>query len=152
MKSLYLRIQIYSIFLLTISPFLLQSAGMALCDMFTLLCPAPGLIYMLTLGNHNQPLSGVATCHAWIAFYEVSGTLLYLPLVCLLFPSDVAFGLRRCFSWTFSLADDTQHVPHRVDLADPGTGCSKVRGREIRQRRSCLHTFSTSCLTRSQTL
>ena len=69
LKSLhYLGIQIYSTFSFLISSF----AGMALCDMFTLLCPAPGLIYMLTLGNHNQPLSGVVSCHAWIAFYEVS--------------------------------------------------------------------------------
>lgn len=49
--------------------------AMALCDMFTLLFPAPGLLYMFTFGNHYKPLAPVAACYAWNAFNEVSGTL-----------------------------------------------------------------------------
>lgn len=124
--NLNLRIQIYSPFSpSTFSSFSLSILGMALCDMFTLLCPAPGLIYMLTLGNHNRPLSSVAACHAWIAFYEVR------------IESDYSFGQRRRSAerWTLSLyycflpptIDDPQHVPHRINMVDAGPGCSKVR-------------------------
>ncbi|XP_055704597.1 sex peptide receptor [Phlebotomus papatasi] len=45
--------------------------AMALCDMFTLLFPAPGLIYMFTLGNHYKPLSPTLACYAWNALNEV---------------------------------------------------------------------------------
>lgn len=34
---------------------------------------ASGLIYMLTIGNHNQPLSGVMTSHSWIALKLFNG-------------------------------------------------------------------------------
>lgn len=44
---------------------------MALCDMCTLLFPAPGLIYMYTFGNHYKPLTPIAACVAWNALNEV---------------------------------------------------------------------------------
>lgn len=46
--------------------------AMALCDMFTLLVPAPWLIYMYTLGNHYKPLWPVGLCFAWNIMHEVS--------------------------------------------------------------------------------
>ncbi|XP_055530773.1 sex peptide receptor [Wyeomyia smithii] len=45
--------------------------GMALCDMFTLLFPAPGLLYMYTFGNHYKPLSPIAACYVWNALNEI---------------------------------------------------------------------------------
>lgn len=46
--------------------------AMALCDMFTLLFPAPWLIYMYTFGNHYKPLWPISTCYAWSVMHEVS--------------------------------------------------------------------------------
>lgn len=46
--------------------------AMALCDMFTLLFPAPWLFYMYTLGNHYKPLAPVGTCYAYKVMNEVS--------------------------------------------------------------------------------
>lgn len=46
--------------------------AMALCDMFTLLLPAPWLIYMYTFGNHYKPLYPVSLCYAWNTMHEVS--------------------------------------------------------------------------------
>ncbi|XP_055621570.1 sex peptide receptor [Toxorhynchites rutilus septentrionalis] len=45
--------------------------AMALCDMFTLLFPAPGLLYMYTFGNHYKPLSPIAACYVWNALNEI---------------------------------------------------------------------------------
>lgn len=45
--------------------------AMALCDMFTLLVPAPWLIYMYTFGNHFKPLWPVSLCFAWNIMHEV---------------------------------------------------------------------------------
>lgn len=49
--------------------------AMALCDMFTLLFPAPWLIYMYTFGNHYKPLWPISICYAWTVMHEVSKTL-----------------------------------------------------------------------------
>lgn len=46
--------------------------AMALCDLFTLLFPAPWLIYMYTLGNHYKPLSPASLCYTWNMMHEVS--------------------------------------------------------------------------------
>lgn len=46
--------------------------AMALCDMFTLLLPAPWLIYMYTLGNHYKPLYPITLCYAWNVMHEVN--------------------------------------------------------------------------------
>lgn len=46
--------------------------AMALCDMFTLLFPAPWLIYMYTLGNHYKPLYPISLCYIWFVMHEVS--------------------------------------------------------------------------------
>lgn len=48
---------------------------MALCDMFTLLFPAPGLLYMYTFGNHYKPLKPLAA-YAWNALNEVNKTFI----------------------------------------------------------------------------
>lgn len=45
--------------------------AMALCDMFTLLFPAPWLIYMYTFGNHYKPLWPISICYAWSIMHEV---------------------------------------------------------------------------------
>lgn len=45
--------------------------SMALCDMFTLLVPAPWLIYMYTFGNHYKPLYPVPVCYTWSIMHEV---------------------------------------------------------------------------------
>lgn len=45
--------------------------AMALCDMFTLLVPAPWLIYMYTFGNHYKPLWPISICYAWNIMHEV---------------------------------------------------------------------------------
>lgn len=45
--------------------------AMALCDMFTLLLPAPWLIYMYTFGNHYKPLYPISLCYAWNIMHEV---------------------------------------------------------------------------------
>ncbi|KAJ6645208.1 Sex peptide receptor, partial [Pseudolycoriella hygida] len=44
--------------------------AMALCDMFTLVFPAPGLWYMYTFGNHYKPLAPISACYAWNVFNE----------------------------------------------------------------------------------
>lgn len=54
---------------------------MALCDMFTLLFPAPGLLYMYTFGNHYKPLKPLAA-YAWNALNEVNKTKLLLKRKC----------------------------------------------------------------------
>lgn len=46
--------------------------AMALCDMFTLLFPAPWLIYMYTFGNHYKPLWPISICYFWNVMHEVS--------------------------------------------------------------------------------
>ncbi|KAF5286709.1 hypothetical protein FQA39_LY16192 [Lamprigera yunnana] len=45
--------------------------AMALCDMFTLLFPAPWLIYMYTFGNHYKPLWPISICYAWTVMHEI---------------------------------------------------------------------------------
>jgi hypothetical protein len=55
--------------------------GMALCDMFTLLFPAPWLIYMYTFGNHYKPLSSVVACYAWTFMNEVIPALFHTASV-----------------------------------------------------------------------
>ncbi|KPJ03732.1 FMRFamide receptor [Papilio xuthus] len=45
--------------------------AMALCDMFTMLFPAPWLFYMYTFGNHYKPLSPIQACQAWNYMNEV---------------------------------------------------------------------------------
>lgn len=45
--------------------------AMALCDMLTLLFPAPWLFYMYTLGNHYKPLSPAGLCYAYRVMHEV---------------------------------------------------------------------------------
>ncbi|KAF7286426.1 hypothetical protein GWI33_005344 [Rhynchophorus ferrugineus] len=51
--------------------------SMALCDMFTLLVPAPWLIYMYTLGNHYKPLHPVPICYTWSIMHEVLPNLFH---------------------------------------------------------------------------
>ncbi|ETN62690.1 sex peptide receptor [Anopheles darlingi] len=50
--------------------------AMALCDLFTVLFPAPGLLYMYTFGNHYKPLSPPLACYIWNALNEI------LPALC----------------------------------------------------------------------
>ncbi|XP_061398281.1 uncharacterized protein LOC133333990, partial [Musca vetustissima] len=44
--------------------------GMAICDMLTVIFPAPGLWYMYSFGNHYKPLHPVSLCWAFNLFNE----------------------------------------------------------------------------------
>ncbi|XP_017481308.1 PREDICTED: sex peptide receptor-like, partial [Rhagoletis zephyria] len=44
--------------------------AMAICDMLTVIFPAPGLWYMYTFGNHYKPLHPVSMCLAYSIFNE----------------------------------------------------------------------------------
>ncbi|XP_053950264.1 sex peptide receptor [Anastrepha ludens] len=50
--------------------------AMAICDMLTVMFPAPGLWYMYTFGNHYKPLHPVSMCLAYTIFNEI------MPAVC----------------------------------------------------------------------
>ncbi|XP_037932351.1 sex peptide receptor-like [Teleopsis dalmanni] len=50
--------------------------GMAICDMLTVIFPAPGLWYMYTFGNHYKPLHPVSMCLAYSIFNEI------MPAMC----------------------------------------------------------------------
>nr|XP_036227687.1 sex peptide receptor [Bactrocera oleae]XP_036227688.1 sex peptide receptor [Bactrocera oleae] len=50
--------------------------AMAICDMLTVIFPAPGLWYMYTFGNHYKPLHPVSMCLAYSIFNEL------MPAVC----------------------------------------------------------------------
>ncbi|CAH1179132.1 unnamed protein product [Phaedon cochleariae] len=45
--------------------------AMAICDMFTLLVPAPWFIYMYTFGNHYKPLWPISVCYSWDMMQEI---------------------------------------------------------------------------------
>lgn len=45
--------------------------AMALSDMFTLLFPAPWLLYLYTFGNHHKPLRPLSACYAYNYMNEV---------------------------------------------------------------------------------
>ncbi|XP_058974980.1 uncharacterized protein LOC131801037 [Musca domestica] len=47
--------------------------GMAICDMLTVIFPAPGLWYMYSFGNHYKPLHPVSLCWAYNIFNEKRG-------------------------------------------------------------------------------
>ncbi|XP_017054983.1 sex peptide receptor [Drosophila ficusphila] len=49
--------------------------GMAICDMLTVIFPAPGLWYMYTFGNHYKPLHPVSMCLAYSIFNEIMPAL-----------------------------------------------------------------------------
>ncbi|XP_018324154.1 sex peptide receptor [Agrilus planipennis] len=51
--------------------------AMALCDMFTLLIPAPWFIYMYTFGNHYRPLAPVGVCYAYNVMNEILPNLFH---------------------------------------------------------------------------
>lgn len=53
---------------------------MALCDVFTILFPGPGIIYMFTFGQHSKPLGPEIMCYLYTFFNET-------------FPSMVSFYL-----------------------------------------------------------
>ncbi|XP_067639807.1 sex peptide receptor [Eurosta solidaginis] len=50
--------------------------AMAICDMLTVIFPAPGMWYMYTFGNHYKPLHPVSMCLAYSIFNEL------MPAVC----------------------------------------------------------------------
>ncbi|XP_060663337.1 sex peptide receptor [Drosophila nasuta] len=50
--------------------------GMAICDMLTVVFPAPGLWYMYTFGNHYKPMHPVSFCLAYSIFNEM------MPAMC----------------------------------------------------------------------
>ena len=44
---------------------------MALSDLFTVIPPAPWLLYMYTFGNHSKPFQSVPACYAYVYMSEV---------------------------------------------------------------------------------
>ncbi|XP_030079383.1 sex peptide receptor [Drosophila hydei] len=50
--------------------------GMAICDLLTVVFPAPGLWYMYTFGNHYKPMHPVSMCLAYSIFNEI------MPAMC----------------------------------------------------------------------
>ncbi|KAL9880124.1 sex peptide receptor [Glossina fuscipes] len=50
--------------------------AMAICDMLTIIFPAPGLWYMYTFGNHYKPLYPPWLCLTYNIFHEI------LPTIC----------------------------------------------------------------------
>ncbi|XP_034488620.1 sex peptide receptor [Drosophila innubila] len=50
--------------------------GMAICDMLTVVFPAPGLWYMYTFGNHYKPMHPVSLCLAYSIFNDI------MPAMC----------------------------------------------------------------------
>ncbi|XP_046638116.1 sex peptide receptor-like [Daphnia pulicaria] len=51
--------------------------AMALSDMFTLLFPAPWLLYLYTFGNHHRPLRPLSACYAYNFMNEVIPALFH---------------------------------------------------------------------------
>lgn len=59
------------------TPTNLVLTAMALSDMFTLIFPAPWLLYLYTFGNHGVPLRPLAACYAYHYMKEVVPALLH---------------------------------------------------------------------------
>lgn len=59
------------------SPTNMVLMAMALSDMFTLLIPAPWLLYAYTLGNHYKPLYPISACYAFSFMFEVLPALFH---------------------------------------------------------------------------
>lgn len=59
------------------TPTNLVLTAMALSDMFTLLFPAPWLLYLYTFGNHGRPLRPLAACYAYHYMKEVIPALFH---------------------------------------------------------------------------
>ena len=52
-------------------------SGMAICDLLTILFPAPGLIYMYTLRNYDKPLGPATVCYIYYFFNETVPSLFH---------------------------------------------------------------------------
>lgn len=68
---------------------------MAICDMLTVIFPAPGLWYMYTFGNHYKPLHPVSMCLAYSIFNEVSQQRLHCILDALSERGAILWGIVR---------------------------------------------------------
>lgn len=56
---------------------ILLESGMAICDLLTILFPAPGLIYMYTLRNYDKPLGPASVCYIYYFFNETVPSLFH---------------------------------------------------------------------------
>lgn len=62
----------------------MTNTAMALCDVFTILFPGPGIIYMFTFGQHSKPLGPEIMCYLYTFFNETFPSMVSaLPLVSL---------------------------------------------------------------------
>lgn len=52
--------------------------AMALCDVFTILFPGPGIIYMFTFGQHSKPLGPEIMCYLYTFFNETFPSMVSL--------------------------------------------------------------------------
>ncbi|EDW27064.1 GL16438 [Drosophila persimilis] len=82
--------------------------GMAICDMLTVIFPAPGLWYMYTFGNHYKPLHPVSMCLAYSIFNEIMPAMCHTISVWLTLALAVQRYILRCAR---------PHGPHLVHYA-----------------------------------
>ena len=57
--------------------------AMALCDVFTILFPGPGIIYMFTFGQHSKPLGPEIMCYLYTFFNETFPSMVSFVVVVL---------------------------------------------------------------------
>jgi len=69
----------------------LRSKGMAICDILTILFPAPVLIYMYTLKNHYRPLGPTTFCYIYLFLNETIPSLFHTASIWL----TVALAFQR---------------------------------------------------------
>lgn len=95
--------------------------------MFTLLFPAPGLLYMFTFGNHYKPMAPVAACYAWNAFNEVSMRQFHHMNLSLssAFPFFFSSSQKTFLSF-FHFSVSTSYISHSIHMADVSISNSKV--------------------------
>ncbi|CAO1419194.1 unnamed protein product [Diamesa tonsa] len=65
--------------------------AMALCDVFTILFPGPGIIYMFTFGQHSKPLGPEIMCYLYTFFNETFPSMFHTASIWL----TVALALQR---------------------------------------------------------
>ncbi|CAH4037499.1 unnamed protein product [Pieris brassicae] len=84
--------------------------AMALCDMFTMLFPAPWLFYMYTFGNHYKPLSPVQACHAWNYMNDVIPAMFHTASIWL----TLALAVQRYIYVCHAPVARTWYVLHKT--------------------------------------
>lgn len=79
---------------------------MALCDFVTILFPAPGLIYMFTLQNHDRPLGPVSFCYIYYFLNETLPSLFHTASIWL----TVALAFQRWVASSHAVSLKPQNI------------------------------------------